>query len=1177
MSKTEKQGLNPPSPGETRLVDEEDQLSASVESTDTGGTPSSGLNSAGISARMVDQPAIAQQEQRNVFRLRMLVMLVLLASTIGVAIGVFMYVDNAEQRDFEEQYHDDSHKVLASIGTSLDLTLGAVDAFIVALVSYARDTNSSWPFVTFPDYAVRTSKLRSISKAVLSTQYHWVEDEERSSWENYSVDHDEWVQAGIDTQKTDKNFKGTIVSSFWTRGDIHDDANYYNASGPYLPKWQNSPVVPIYAPYNWDGMTLSSLFNALHILKDDRKIVFGDIHNIADSDDPNAVSAAANNNLFIKDYVGDEEDETEPFSDIFFPILDVAADYVEVPQNASSTDLGKMVGVFAMTFYWRDLLKNILPDGSNGIIVVFENACGEAFTYELNGPETRYLGEGDLHETDYDDLSIASRLTDLHVFSEDSTYSGLSVTEEGCAYDLHVYPSSSMENEYKTSDPLVFMSVAVAIFLFTSLVFVYYDINGKKLHGKASHRGTIPNRRDVFSVERRQAKVMQSAVQSNAIVASLFPSNVRERLFQHEQQVESYGKFEHNKTRIKSFLSDSSNGNKPLDVQENPSSQTPIADLFPQCTVLFSDICGFTAWSSVREPSQVFTLLEALYGAFDKLATKRNVFKVETIGDAYVAVVGLPEPCKDHAVVMAKFARDCLFRMMDVVQGLEKSLGPGTADLKVRFGLHSGAVTAGVLRGQKSRFQLFGDTVNTASRMESTGAPNKIQVSSVTAALLMDAGKHSWVIPREDKVEAKGKGLIQAYWIEPKLMGSTQASEDNSFLDVRSTRLVEWQTDILGRYVRKVIAKRLVVSDSIGITDTAGMSRRGDTLLDEVTEVISLPAYDPGYGVQQDDPTSADFDEDMFEQLQDYVVAVAALYNDNPFHCFDHASHVSMSTAKLLSRIVKPEEVLVSQGPSLSEEELARSLHEHTFGITSDPLAQFACIFAALIHDLEHPGVPNSTLVAEQTSLATRYKDRSVAEQNSVDIAWGMFMQDSYSAFRRAICPNEYELERFRQLVVNIVLATDIMDPDLKKLRNDRWEKAFSAEMDESSPQESLNRKATIVMEHLIQASDVAHTMQHWHIYIKWNEKLFSEMYAAFQSGRSSKDPAEFWYEGEIKFLDNYVIPLARKLRNCGVFGVSSDEYLNYALKNREEWDLRGKEVVAGWVAKRSGSSSHSR
>jgi hypothetical protein len=132
-------------------------------------------------------------------------------------------------------------------------------------------------------------------------------------------------------------------------------------------------------------------------------------------------------------------------------------------------------------------------------------------------------------------------------------------------------------------------------------------------------------------------------------------------------------------------------------------------------------------------------------------------------------------------------------------------------------------------------------------------------------------------------------------------------------------------------------------------------------------------------------------------------------------------------------------------------------------------------------------------------------------------------------------------------------------DKDLLALRNNRWEKAFSGQ-DES---QSSDLKATIVIEHIMQAADVAHTMQHWHVYQKWNEKLFGEMCNAYQSGRGpEKDPALTWYKGELWFFDNYIIPLAKKLDDCGVFGVTSDECLNYALENRKEWESKGHKVV---------------
>ena len=151
---------------------------------------------------------------------------------------------------------------------------------------------------------------------------------------------------------------------------------------------------------------------------------------------------------------------------------------------------------------------------------------------------------------------------------------------------------------------------------------------------------------------------------------------------------------------------------------------------------------------------------------------------------------------------------------------------------------------------------------------------------------------------------------------------------------------------------------------------------------------------------------------------------------------------------------------------------------------------------------------------------------------------------------------------------MNSVLATDIFDKELSDLRKARWNKAFEVS-DKDATKEDTDRKATIVLEHLIQASDVSHTMQHWQVYLKWNEHFFEEQYLAYLEGRSAgKDPSLGWYGGEIWFYDNYVIPLAKKLKDCGVFGVSSDEYLNYAQMNREQWEKQGEEIVAGFVAK---------
>jgi hypothetical protein len=148
-------------------------------------------------------------------------------------------------------------------------------------------------------------------------------------------------------------------------------------------------------------------------------------------------------------------------------------------------------------------------------------------------------------------------------------------------------------------------------------------------------------------------------------------------------------------------------------------------------------------------------------------------------------------------------------------------------------------------------------------------------------------------------------------------------------------------------------------------------------------------------------------------------------------------------------------------------------------------------------------------------------------------------------------------------------LATDINDKELKTIRESRWDDAFSESAKTADMcQLDVDRKATIVFEYIIQAADVTHTMQHWHTYQKFNHRLFEERYLAWLKGHcGEKDPSAGWYGGELWFFDNYIIPLAKKLHKCGVFGVSYHEYLTYALKNRKEWEQKGHGIVAEMLA----------
>jgi class 3 adenylate cyclase len=161
--------------------------------------------------------------------------------------------------------------------------------------------------------------------------------------------------------------------------------------------------------------------------------------------------------------------------------------------------------------------------------------------------------------------------------------------------------------------------------------------------------------------------------------------------------------------------------------------------------------------SAVCEPANTRTRPPFLDSVTAPIGTVlRHVFKVEAVGDCYVVVAGLPEPCLNHAQVMARFAWDCRLKMNDLVNELEVTLGPDTNELAIHIGLHSGPITAGVLRGDRARFQLFGDIVNTTSRIETTGKPDKMHMSQECVQLLMDGTKDHWLTPREDEVTAKG-------------------------------------------------------------------------------------------------------------------------------------------------------------------------------------------------------------------------------------------------------------------------------------------------------------------------------------------------------------------------------------------------------------------------------------
>jgi len=560
----------------------------------------------------------------------------------------------------------------------------------------------------------------------------------------------------------------------------------------------------------------------------------------------------------------------------------------------------------------------------------------------------------------------------------------------------------------------------------------------------------------------------------------------------------------------------------------------------------------------------------------------------QTIGDCYVCVTGVPTFRKDHALAMARFARDCVTAFHPLTRALEAELGPSTVDLAVRIGIHSGPLTAGVVRGQRARFQLFGHTVHVASRIESLGKPNRIHLTGETAEQLIQAGKSHWVVKREDPVYADGKGKLQTYWLQAWTAGSagsstTPASElmlqeekveqnvsksetdpkqeqDFRSNNTQADRLVKWNVDILKRFLKQVIACRKeskVQQDSLAALESQALREKSDSILDNAKDFILIPAQQPS---NHTDITSIELDEKVESQLLSYVRAVSAMYRDNPFHNFEHASHVTISLVKLLSRVVPPMDTKDSGHPA--------------FGLATDPLAQFAMVLSALLHSTDHPGVPNIVIVSEGSWMAQVYKNRSVLQQNAFSLGWSLLMEDGFTNLRHAIYTVPDEFRRFQQWMIHSTLATDTEDEQLCTLRIERWTRAFPEAPDHLDPKSAFAarcRKATAIVELLLQAAHMAHMMQHWQLYGKWNERLFDEHCRAYQNGRTTLRPAESWYQSQLASFDNKVIPLSQRLAKVCLG--SSDEHLNLAQRNRQEWQRKGQTLVASMVQKLSQNS----
>jgi Adenylate and Guanylate cyclase catalytic domain len=491
--------------------------------------------------------------------------------------------------------------------------------------------------MTMPDVHDQLLAARNATGSLVISYMPQVESADYDLWIEYSEQYKGWISDAANTTK-----EATIRPYIWEYFEPGEDGYRRRSlascsaerrrteekvlkpsnplNGPFSPVWTMSPVPDV------DDAGIIN-YNLV-----DRPVYKRAVTHITETRLPVFLDVCDQSSWF----------EVEGNEDILQTV-------VAFPVFSNFEESAALAGVFIAIVPWENFFSNNLVNDTEPIMLVVSNTCDETFSFEVNGQKATFLAEEDLHDQQYDHLAIEGPFADLYNPAEDTDGS------EHCVYTMKVYPTQAFEDSYKTNEPLIFSMGVLAIFMFTTLIFLVFDC----------------------LVQRRQNVLLNTARKQNAIVSSLFPKSIQQKLMgeskgDQEDLKKNGERKKAGKAGLRVFLN-----NKEDEKAEETGTEQPIADLFPETTIMFGDIVNFTAWSSAREPSQVFALLEAVYAEFDILAKRRRVFKVEVVGDCYVAVAGLPDPRSDHAVVMAKFAKDCMYKMREVTHRLEIKLGPG--------------------------------------------------------------------------------------------------------------------------------------------------------------------------------------------------------------------------------------------------------------------------------------------------------------------------------------------------------------------------------------------------------------------------------------------------------------------------------------------------------------------
>lgn len=408
---------------------------------------------------------------------------------------------------------------------------------MITAITHTTGIDTSWPNVTIQNFDILTSNpFEEEVGPELILFAPIVADDQKKSWQEYAVQNQGWIKDDLALRGYEGVEPGQISDEIYAYNYDKESAKFTNFS---LPLWQMGPVPKSPSIVMMDLYTQASF----------RRMV----------DDANLVRHILLSEVVDRTFFWDDIDLYE--QDINH--LNDPRSFAIQPVFKSFEDGANIMAYVFAVVPWETYFVQALPYGTEGLVVRVNDTCGSNFSYLLNGPEAEYLGEGYQPDARYDYLSDVADFAAFTRFDVNATESKDILH---CVYTISVHATSGYATSFETQKPMFLTVVVMTVFLFTAMVFFFYDV----------------------MVQRRQDKVMNAAQKTTAIVSSLFPKNVRNRILAsalEDDDIKNRSRmFGSGKDKLKNFFNGGEDG--------DPGFDKPIADFFPETSIMFADIVG---------------------------------------------------------------------------------------------------------------------------------------------------------------------------------------------------------------------------------------------------------------------------------------------------------------------------------------------------------------------------------------------------------------------------------------------------------------------------------------------------------------------------------------------------------------------------------------------------------